>query len=201
MVVSEPIYGDRFKVVYEESYYAERGDNGRAEDPWLMVVLCQNGEIYPYGDDQLVASTKSRGAVAKQLQGLEFAILHKDGADGSDVIFPVDRFEVIEGVDVFIEDRKPLKETFKKHLELESESLNRANSVLRRQWVDETPGLKNLIQMWRDDEKRHHEGLKKIISKPFIRMASNDMITIFRGEEFLEERYRKSKEYWDKQSN
>ena len=60
-----------------------------------MVVLCQNGEIYPYDDDQLVASAKSRGTVAKQLQDLEFTTLHKDGADGMDVIFPVDRFEDI----------------------------------------------------------------------------------------------------------
>ncbi len=108
--------------------------------------------------------------------------------------------EIIEGEDVFIEDRAPLKETFKKHIELEAEALKRANSVLRRQWVDETPGLKNLIEMWRDDEKRHHAALKRITTKPFIRMAGNDMITLFRGEDFLEERYKKAKEFKAKQA-
>lgn len=103
--------------------------------------------------------------------------------------------EIIQGEDVFIEDRVPLRETFKKHLELEAEALKRANNVLRRQWVDETPGLKNLIQMWRDDEKRHHDGLKKITSKSYIRMAGNDMVTLFRGEEFLEERYKRAKDF------
>ena len=44
-------FGGRFKVVYEESYAAERGGHGRAEDPWLMVIPCQHGEIYPYGYD------------------------------------------------------------------------------------------------------------------------------------------------------
>ena len=91
-------FGGRFKVAYEESYHAERGDNGRAEDPWLMVVLCQNGEIYPYGDDQLVASTKIAGGVARVLKALTFTTLHKDGSDGVDVIFPADRFEDVAGI-------------------------------------------------------------------------------------------------------
>jgi hypothetical protein len=85
--------------------------------------------------------------------------------------------EIIEGEDVFIEERIPLKETLKK------------------QWIDETKGLKNLIEMWRDDEKRHHNALKQMINKPYFRLAANDMIGIFRDEEFLENRYRKSKEY------
>ena len=91
-------FGDRFKVVYEESYQAERGDHGRAEDPWLMVVLCLHGEIYPYGDDQLVASTKVAGGIARTLKALPFVTTHKDGSDGADVLFPVDRFEEIAAI-------------------------------------------------------------------------------------------------------
>ena len=91
-------FGDRFKVTYEESYRAERGDNGRAEDPWLMVMLCQHGEIYPYGDDQLVASTKVAGGIARALKALPFTTLHQDGTDGVDVIFPADRFEDVAAI-------------------------------------------------------------------------------------------------------
>ncbi len=104
--------------------------------------------------------------------------------------------EIIEGEDVFIEDRIPLNETLKKHLALEAEALKKANSLLKKQWIDETKGLKNLIEVWRDDEKRHHKALKQMINKPYFRLASNDMIGIFRDEAFLEERYRKNKEYW-----
>jgi hypothetical protein len=103
--------------------------------------------------------------------------------------------EIIEGEDVFIEDRIPLNETLKKHLALEAEALKKANNLLKKQWIDETKGLKNLIEMWRDDEKRHHNALKKMINKPYFRLAANDMIGIFRDEAFLEDRYRKSKEY------
>ena len=109
--------------------------------------------------------------------------------------------EIIEGEEDFIEDREPVKETLEKHLELEAEALKRANNLLKKQWIDETKGLKNLIEMWRDDEKRHHNALKQIVSKPYIRLASNDMVTLFRGEEFLEERYRKSKAFREKQEN
>ena len=106
--------------------------------------------------------------------------------------------EIIEGEEVFIEDRAQLKETFKKHLKLEAEALNKANSLLRNLWVEENQGLKNLIQMWRDDEKRHHAVLKTITSKPYIRMTSNDFVSMFRDEEFLEDRYRRSKEFKEK---
>ena len=106
--------------------------------------------------------------------------------------------EIIQGEEVFIEDRAPLKETFKKHLELEAEALKKANSLLRNLWVEENQGLKNLLQMWRDDEKRHHAALKTITSKPYFRLASNDFVSMFRDEEFLEERYRRAKKFKEK---
>lgn len=31
-------FGDRFKVAYEESYYAQYGANARGEDPWYMIL-------------------------------------------------------------------------------------------------------------------------------------------------------------------
>lgn len=49
------IFGERYKVAYEESYYAEYGPNAYREDPWLMVLLCQHGEICPWGGQNLAA--------------------------------------------------------------------------------------------------------------------------------------------------
>lgn len=103
--------------------------------------------------------------------------------------------EVIEGENVFIEDRKPLAETLGKHLELEKEALDNANKILGKSWVDENKGLKGLLQMWRDDEKRHHAALKELTSKPYFRLGSNDMVALFRGEEFLEERHRRAEDF------
>ncbi len=106
--------------------------------------------------------------------------------------------EIIQGEEVYIEDRGPLKESFKKHLALEAESLKKANSILRELWVDENQGLKNLLQMWRDDEKRHHAALKTIVSKTYFRMASNDFVSMFRDEKFLEDRHKTAKKFKEK---
>jgi len=107
--------------------------------------------------------------------------------------------EIIQGEEVYIEDRAPLKESFKKHLELEAEALKKADGVLKNVWVEENQGLKNLLKMWRDDEKMHHAALKTITSKPYFRMTSNDFVSMFRDEEFLEERYRRAKRFKEKQ--
>jgi hypothetical protein len=88
-------YGDVYKVVYEESYYVECGPNARVVDPWLMVVICKHGEIYPWSESELVASTARKGSIAGRLKSLPYTSLHRDGADGADVIFPVDRFDEV----------------------------------------------------------------------------------------------------------
>ena len=104
------------------------------------------------------------------------------------------------GEELFIQDRAPLADTLEKHLELEKKALENANKILNKIWVDENKGLKGLLELWRDDERRHHKGLKEITSRPYFRLGSNDMVAIFRGEEFLEERYRKAKEFKAKQN-
>ncbi len=91
-------FGDRFKVTYEESYYAQFGPNARIEDPWLMIIPCQAGHICPGGVGRLMACTDSAGSIAKRLKALEFTIVAQDGSDGVNVIFPVDRFDEVATV-------------------------------------------------------------------------------------------------------
>ena len=107
--------------------------------------------------------------------------------------------EIIEGEEVFIEDKKPLAQTLEKHLALEKQALDNANKLLVKAWVDENKGLKVLLSLWREDEKRHHRAIKDLSSKTYLRLASNDMVALFRGEEFLEGRYKKAKEFRERQ--
>ena len=107
--------------------------------------------------------------------------------------------EIIEGEEVYIEDKKPLAETLEKHLALEKQALDNANKLLNKAWVDENKGLKGLLQLWRDDEKRHHRAIKDLTSNTYLRLASNDMVALFRGEDFLEERYKKAKKFKERQ--
>lgn len=108
--------------------------------------------------------------------------------------------EVIEGEDVLIEDKKELHESLKKHLELEAEALKKANNVLGKRMINENQGLKMLLEIWRDDEKRHHKALQELTKKTYFQISATDMVTIFKGEEFLEERYLRSKRFKEKMS-
>ena len=91
-------FGDRFKVAYEESYQADRGEHARAEDPWLMLVLCQGGEIYPHGGELLGVATKGRGSIAKRLASLDCVTVTQDGTDGINATFHVDDFDQVAEV-------------------------------------------------------------------------------------------------------
>lgn len=103
--------------------------------------------------------------------------------------------EIMQGEDLFIEDRAPLASILNKHLKLEKKGLNNLRSILNKLWVEENKGLKGLLHLWRDDEHRHHKEINELITKPYFRLANNDMVAIFRGEKFLEERYRKAKAF------
>jgi rubrerythrin len=99
----------------------------------------------------------------------------------------------IQGTDIMKEDREDLREGLKRHIELELESIKAAEKVLNYNWLRNTPGLRELVESWRDDEKRHHKALKRLSEKVFVKADPNDFTTLFRSDEQLEERYLRSK--------
>ena len=86
--------GEQYKVAYEESYYAEHGENAYREDPWLMIIPCVNGHICPWGGSNLAACTDRSGSVAMRLRKLPFLDLSatQDGSDGINAVFDVKHF-------------------------------------------------------------------------------------------------------------
>lgn len=86
-------FGKVFKVEYEDSYRAERGNGARTPDPWLLIIRCQHGHIFPYGEGRLAASTDRRGPVANRLAGLQCVTLVQDGTDGITAVFDVSDFD------------------------------------------------------------------------------------------------------------
>jgi len=85
-------FGRRYRVVYEESYHAERGQHAHTDDPWLQIIPCRLGHIFPWGGSTLAASTNTRGPTARKLAALDFTTVAQDGDDGLTVIFPVEHF-------------------------------------------------------------------------------------------------------------
>jgi rubrerythrin len=106
--------------------------------------------------------------------------------------------EILEGKDVLKDERKELLTGVKEHVELEKGSIERADEILKNVWIRENKAIQELIKKLRDDEKRHHDTLKKLSEKTFFRLDPNDFTVIMRGPEFAEERYERSKEFWRK---
>jgi len=91
----EKQFGDRFKVTYEETYFAQYGPKVRTEDPHFMVLLCQHGHVYPHGGETLAVSTNRRGSVATRLAELDCITVLQDGSDGVNVTFHIDDFDQV----------------------------------------------------------------------------------------------------------
>jgi hypothetical protein len=91
-------FGQRCRVLYEESRTAEHGSRSHVADPWLLVIPCRHGHIYPHGGDQLAASTNNRGAIAKRLAALPCVRVVQDGDDGINVVFHVDDFPAVAAI-------------------------------------------------------------------------------------------------------
>jgi rubrerythrin len=106
--------------------------------------------------------------------------------------------EILEGDDVLREEKAELLAGMEEHMRLEEESIERSNKILRNIWIRENKALTDLIRSMRDDEKRHHQALKRLSRKTFFRLEPGDVSAIIQGNHFAEERYKRSKEFWSK---
>jgi hypothetical protein len=88
-------FGQRFKVVYSESYRHERPEFRSAEAVWLMQILCRHGTIDPWDEDHLMACTRTAGPIAKAVKALPCVRVHQDGTDGANLVFRVERFDEV----------------------------------------------------------------------------------------------------------
>ena len=109
--------------------------------------------------------------------------------------------QVLEGEEVFTDDKPVIMENLAKHLEIEAEALKRANKLLQNEWIIETQALNEMIKKLRDDERKHIETMKKLVEKPFFKFDPRDLVVVMRGMEFAEERYKKQQAFREKQSN
>lgn len=92
----EELFGNRFHVQYEESYYAQYGPNTRTVDPWYMIIPCRDGHICPWGEDLLAyCHNKGRSSILQTILALPYAEAVQIGNDGSNVTFPVERLKII----------------------------------------------------------------------------------------------------------
>jgi rubrerythrin len=75
---------------------------------------------------------------------------------------------IIRGEDVYKPERDDMRAGLQRHLQLEGESVKRANQILQYEWLRETEGLKALIEILRNDERKHHKALQDMAKKRFL---------------------------------
>ena len=148
-----------------------------------QVVKLLKNQIKTEG--QLIAQYKEYGAKVANL-GVR-RMLHMIMFDSQKHIEALQAaIDNIEGHEILKEDRKDLREGLRRHIELERDSIKAAEKVLQYAWLKNTKGLRELIEGWRDEEKRHHLSLQRLSEKPFIEADPNDFITLFGSDERLE---------------
>ena len=89
-------FGDRYKVACEASYYAQYGANARGEDPWLQIIPCRYGHIFPHGGATLAVSVDGHPQIASRIALLRCCHVAQDGDRGElTANFHVDDFDAV----------------------------------------------------------------------------------------------------------
>jgi hypothetical protein len=110
------LFGHQFKIRHEESYRAERPEFRREVEPWLQIIPCEHGHIYPHGGNLLARSAARPGSINERVKSLPFATVHQDGSDGANVLFDVRYFDQVAEI-VHPKRRPPKRVLTPEHLQ------------------------------------------------------------------------------------
>ena len=92
------LFGERYKVTYEVAFAAEYGRRSQFEDPWLLILECHHGHVFPWGGSRLAVSTNHHGVIASKLIALDCCKLVQDGTDGVTLTFDVADFRRVAAI-------------------------------------------------------------------------------------------------------
>jgi hypothetical protein len=81
-------FGEDYQIGLDESA------DGRA-DPWHLTVLCERGEIYPFGGDFLAVEIIGHPVIARQVADIDGVRLHQDGDGEKTYVFHAELFHLV----------------------------------------------------------------------------------------------------------
>lgn len=87
-------FGNRYRISLNPAYNS-RGRPKKSLDPWMMVIPCRYGEIYPNGGTELVVEVLARSRLKDRLARLPASRVHQDADDICSFVFDVIHFEVV----------------------------------------------------------------------------------------------------------
>ncbi|MCJ7634023.1 ferritin-like domain-containing protein [Candidatus Bathyarchaeota archaeon] len=130
-------------------------------------------------------SETSKEVVSSSVKHL-FHMIQLDSIKHMDVCQLI--IDVLQGEDVLKKEKEEIINGLQRHLDLEKDSLNTAKKIEHKYLIRNTEGLKELVKKWKNDEKEHHNALRKLANKTFF-ATFGDLVTSFKSPEQLEERY------------
>ncbi len=69
-------FGDQYRIGWDECR------QGLERDPWLMLIPCKFGHIFPHGNNELAASIDGHPIVSNRIRRLFCCRIHQDGDFG-----------------------------------------------------------------------------------------------------------------------
>ena len=130
----------RYRFEWDAAYWAERSEFRAVEAPWLTIIPCKFGKVFPWGGRKLAAYCDAGGAKRKELESLPCVLVTQGGgADCPEVIVTFDVSE-IEQVAAVLKPRRPRQYSAKTKAMLK-ERLARVRPRSRRHKIPATGGL------------------------------------------------------------
>lgn len=110
----------KYQIDYDPAH--KRGD-----DPWLQIIPCRYGHIYPQGGKRLAVATNGRkiGMKIAKLAGVEVL---QDGDDGMNIAFPVTTFPAVAAIVSPRRRRKPTPKERKRLAKMRDKALLKRTS-------------------------------------------------------------------------
>ena len=90
-------FGRRYRVRFDPAYTA-KGRPHAQRDPWMMVLPCRYGTIYPEGRRYLRIDLVRHNQIARRLASLLDCAIVNDGDDEKTVHFPLKRFSDVAAI-------------------------------------------------------------------------------------------------------
>ncbi len=129
----------QYRFEWDEAYAAERPDYRTVEAPWLTIIPCKFGKIFPWGRRNLAAFCAAGGSKRRELENLSCVEIAQGGTPGTEVIVKFDVAD-IEQVAEVLSARRPRQYSATTKAMLK-ERLARVRPRSRRQKFPATGGL------------------------------------------------------------
>jgi hypothetical protein len=87
-------FGDEYKIGFDP-VFDPHGKQQEKIDPWVYVIPCQRGTIYPFGGSLLAVEVEGRAPTAKRIRALDCTTMIQEGEDFLAVTFDVADFDQV----------------------------------------------------------------------------------------------------------